>query len=163
MPTRPVIAWGTSIVMSDQAWRPTATRALPGLAEDQDPPRRNARVICPTTASISPTTASRSTSAAIPAHPHSAARVHADLDPVLAGVDHEIDLLVAEVAGKTGCDMADEDVGPLGGTDGDVAIGVVDFEHDRLVEVNGDAFLAPSVSVSSVRHDSSSERCWVPG
>jgi hypothetical protein len=92
----------------------------------------------------------------------SGTRVHADLDPVLVGVDHEIDLLVAEVAGKTGSGMADEHVDPLGGADANAAIGVVDFEHERLVEVNGDTIISPSFRISSVRHKSSSQRWWVP-
>ena len=59
--------------------------------------------------------------------------------------------------------MADEHVGPLGGTDGDVANGNVDAQSDRLIEIDGDTVLAPSFGVSSVRHDSSSQRRWVPG
>jgi len=58
--------------------------------------------------------------------------------------------------------MADEHVSPLGSTDGDVAIEVVDAQHDRLVEVNGDTILSPRFHVSSVHHDSSSQRWWVP-
>src|SRR5215213_5482041 len=94
--------------------------------------------------------------------PSSGTRIHADLDPVLAGVDHEIDLVVAEVSRRSGGNMADEHVSPIGGSDSHVAIGVVDFEHDRLVEVNGNTILAPRFRVTSVRHDSSSERWWVP-
>ena len=117
--TRPVIARGTSMVMSDQAWRPAATRALPGLAEAQGPPRRNARVIWPTTAS-------RSTSPAIPAHPVPGcgfARTSIRFSWASIVSSH---LVIAELARKTGGDMADEHVGALDGTDGDVATGIVD-------------------------------------
>src|SRR5215212_5898577 len=92
----------------------------------------------------------------------SGARVHADLDLVMVSVDVEIDLLVTEISTITGCDMTNEHVGPLGSSDGHGAIRVVDFQHDRLIEVNGDTVLAPIFRVSTVRHDSSSQCWWVP-
>jgi hypothetical protein len=82
--------------------------------------------------------------------------VRADLDPVVTDVDHQRGLVVTEITGKTEGDMTDEHVGPISGADGDAPIWIVDFEHDRLAEVNGDTFLAPRISISGVRHDHSS-------
>jgi hypothetical protein len=38
----------------------------------------------------------------------------------------------------------------------------VDAQLDRLVEINGDSILSVSFSVSSVRHDHSSQGWWIP-
>jgi hypothetical protein len=58
--------------------------------------------------------------------------------------------------------MADEHVAPLGGADDDVPNGNVDAQLDRLVEINGDSILSVSFSISSVRHDHSSQGWWMP-
>ena len=80
---------------------------------------------------------------------NSGTRVHADLDPVIAGVDHQL-ALVVEVSKRAGCGMADEHVAPLGGTDGDVPNGNVDAQFDWLVEIDGDTFLSPSFGVGDL-------------
>src|SRR5829696_6229791 len=93
---------------------------------------------------------------------NSCARVRADLDPVIADIDHELALVVAEVSKRAGCGMADEHVATLGCANGDVPNGIVDAQFDRLVVVNGDTILAPSFGVSGVRHDHSSQGWWIP-